>query len=80
MRTTGPWTVSPPGSVTVAVTARGSGVGGPGAAAPRPPRRPPPAEVPVTQVFCSALPSGTLVPMPCRSPVGEWQLLHFALK
>src|ERR1700684_1007522 len=38
-------------------------------------RRPPP-----TQVVCSALGSVILAAIPCRSPVGEWQLPHLAAK
>src|SRR5216683_2376500 len=35
---------------------------------------------PVTQVVCSVLGSGILAAIPFRSPVGEWQLLHFVAK
>ena len=74
MRTSSPSTFSPDGSVTVASVG-----GGPSDAAPRPPRppRPPP---PDTQRFCSVSRIGNPLAMPCRSPVGEWQLAHFAAK
>src|ERR1700689_2712478 len=35
---------------------------------------------PATQVVCSVLGSEILAAIPCRSPVGEWQLPHLAAK
>ena len=75
MRRSGPSTFSPEGSVTVTVI----GLGGDPPRPRPPPPRPPPAP-PVSQWFCSIFPSGSRVPMPCRSPVGEWQPLHLAAK
>ena len=77
MRTSRPSTFSPDGSVTVAVHRARTGAVG---AAPRRGPRPPRAGAAAGDPQRSAAPSARAarVAMPCRSPVGEWQLAHFA--
>ena len=69
-----PASFSPEASVTVAVTGLVAG-GGPARRAPRGRATPPD-----THMFWRAIGLAARVAMPWRSPVGEWQLAHWAAK